>query len=101
MLRGGVQWLQVQTGATRCCYDGCHRLHHITHVAVAHARVDRQRNLSLVLSEGHREVARLLAVGCAVVWVQVQRDEVDAGADLLLAQRLDKRCAIDREAIEV
>src|SRR5262249_8010551 len=84
-----------------CPNDLEHRVDHVADVGVAHAAVDRQRDLALVLAPGDRKVLGAVAVGLAVIRMRVEWDEVDARADAPPLQLLDDRGAVEAQAIGV
>jgi len=70
-------------------------------VLVGHFGIDGQGDETLVFAVGYWEVFWGVAVGIAVVGVKVERDEVDAGADVARFQLDDELGPVDAEAGEV
>ena len=89
------------TSAAVMAHDLLHRADHVVDVGVRHAGEDRQRDHPPVLLVGDRERVRREAVPLAVRRVQVERDEVDAGADVLGVERLDELGAVAGEQVQV
>lgn len=71
-------------------HDIGHGSDDVLHVLVAHLGVDRQGDQPLVFAVGHGEIFGLVAIGLAVVGVNVQRDEVNARADVARLERVDE-----------
>jgi hypothetical protein len=67
-------------------------------VGLGHAREDGQGDDFLVDGLGDGEVARAVAVGLAVVGMEVEGEVVDAGADLMGLEGVDDGIAVDAGA---
>lgn len=78
-----------------------HRRDYVRHVVVAQAGMQRQRHHALILVVGNREIFRLEPVLIAVVGMQVDRDEVHAGADVARPHFLDELRAVECEPVQI
>ena len=85
----------------RGCDNLQHRIDHIGHIPVAHGAEDGERDLTQVLAVGDREILRFEAEGAPVIGVDVERDEVHAGADVPLPQPLDELVPADAEPVQI
>ena len=78
-----------------------HRLDYVHCVLVSHGRVDWQGDGTLVDPFRVGKVPRPVPEGTLVVGVQVKGDEVDAGADVEVLQRLDEPGPVDIQHLQV
>lgn len=71
-------------------HDIGHGVDDVLHILIAHLGVDGQRDQPQIFAVGDREIFGLVAIGLAVVGVNVQRDEVNARADVARLERVDE-----------
>ena len=64
-------------------------------ILVSHAAVDGKGDFTLVFTGSDRKVLRTVAVGFTVIGVEVQGDEMNAGANVALLQFFDETGAIN------
>src|SRR5947209_6519519 len=81
--------------------DRGHRFDNVVDIIVCEARAQWQRDHAHVLAIGDRVVLWLVAVLVAVEGLQMDRNEVDARADVQRPELLDESCAVDVQHLEI
>ena len=71
--------------------DAQNCVNHILDIAIAHAQIQRQRDEPLILPVRHGEIVGAIAVLIAIIRMQMDGDEMDAGADVARLEFLDER----------
>jgi len=76
------------------CGGLLYRRNHVIDFAVGHAWKDGERQTRMIFLFGVRIIADLATVRAPIIWLQVQRDEVDTACDTAMLQCPDETVAI-------
>ena len=66
------------------------RADHITDILITHPGIDWQRYLPLILTQGYREIFGPISIRITVVRMQMEGDEMHAGADIQASKLFNK-----------
>jgi hypothetical protein len=72
-----------------------HRFYHILHILICHTWVKGQGDHTLIIPIGYGEVVWLVIILVTIVRVQVDGDEVDAGANVEGLKLFDELGSVD------
>ena len=98
--------IAIRSGRTLCfwleyVYDLAYGFNYIRDIEVTHSRIERQRYDSLEFMEGDRKILWFETILVTIVRMQVDRNEVDAGANHAASQSLNELVARNGQLIEV
>jgi hypothetical protein len=79
-------------------HNGSHSVDDTLNIRFRHPGVDRQRNDPFKSGAGSREVLWAIAKCLAVIGLQMQRNKMDTGADVVLLEQVNELAPVRAES---